>query len=236
MKQREPYDSCISVSCGLMYCEAKIHAPSLDTRLASFHIFWLLIPVPNWLVWWALQQTFRDELPHTKHAAKCPGRDEDEAFISKEPGPSLPLALRLGPEVGPDNCSGTSEFPLLSVRNRTTYSDFGTTPFLGKSQGKVLATAKVIPLSCSQLWDLPETQRLLWVSKCFTGLWSPFGHPWFSHKSNSRELFSSADLLDGVLLNHQPSQLSTLTARLGSLNQAYPNRALWYPEGRKHSP
>jgi len=88
---------------------------------------------------------FRDELPYTKHAAKCPGRDEDVAFISKEPR----ILSSLGFEVRSRGWSrsllryiGVS---LVSMRNQTTYSDFGTKPFLGKSQVKVLATAKVVP-------------------------------------------------------------------------------------------
>ena len=86
---------------------------------------------PNWFVWWFLQQTFSDELPYTKHGAKCQGTDKDEnvAFIFKE----ARILSSLGFEVRSRGCSRSllrhiGVFPGV-VRNQTTYSDFGTMPF-----------------------------------------------------------------------------------------------------------
>lgn len=103
----------------------------LTQDLALFNIFQLLTPDPNWFVWWFLQQTFSDELPYTKHGAKCQGTDKDEdvAFIFKEPR----VLSSLGFEVRSRGCSRSllrhfGVFPGV-VRNQTTYSDFKTMPF-----------------------------------------------------------------------------------------------------------
>ena len=83
------------------------------------------------------------------------------AFISKKPRSPSSLGFEVTSRGWSRSLLRYIGVSLVSVRNQTTYSDFGTMPFLGKSQVKLLATAKVVPLSSSQLWDLPETQRLL---------------------------------------------------------------------------
>lgn len=116
---------------------------------------------------------------------------------SKNPGFSLHLALRLGPEVAPDRCSGTLEFSLVlwevKLHTLTLKLCLLTSWYLGKSHAKVLAaeSSPFPPASVGEpAWDLQESQRLLWISNSLTGLWNPCGHPRFLHKSNSRELFS----------------------------------------------
>lgn len=161
-----PHNSFVLVSYGLMHHRAKIQTPRLSTRLGSLNIVQLLRPDPNWFVWWRVQQmtNYQD----TKHGTQCQGGKMKMMWLI--------LLFRdfrfyvVRPEVAPDSCSGEAELsPVWEIKRHPLMLEpcLSASYFLGRSQTKVSATAKVSTLSSS---SRSETSERPTMSSRLTGV------------------------------------------------------------------
>ena len=116
-----------------------------------------------------------------------------------------------------------------------------TSYLLGKNQTEVLAAAKSPPSLPAgvgaPVWDLRSPETLLCMPYHLAGCGiHSVGLDLHAKVAQDRRRSPSAGLLEGVLLNHQPSPLTKFLTRLGGPSRTDTKEALGYPEGRKCPP